>query len=417
MSKRICPKCGNEVPDFEAVCQVCGTLYPQDQLHDTSEETAILVEPTDDESTLVLQDGDEQPYVMGESAPAPQPHVEPQPQHVEPQHQEVPAPQQHVVPQPQNYGGQGPADESPTFDEEPPRRRTNWGLVIPIIVICVALLGGGGYFGYMFFTEKQAWTKIVDSKDYADFQNYLDRYPFGSHRSEAESKFKDLKEEYDEWVKINKKKGFNDFRSFVRNYPDSRFYDEAVERMDSIAWDEATHYDTPDAYATYMQRMPKGKYAHEAMEKADNLKMRELSDYERAMAIDAVSGMFDDMDNNNTDDLLARFPAEFQFMGKAATKVTLLNYVSDLQENASYVNIKASDYKVSKNIDEDRQFTYTVDFNVDYYYGRYSYYSDYYDDDSDNHGQDKTFTSNTGTAVVDDRGMIRSLSIRKVSDK
>lgn len=326
------------------------------------------------------------------------------------------APQPHPAQQPEPAGQTYTADPQPAGYPEP-QRRTNWGLIIPIVLVCLALLGGGGYFGYKYYTEKQAWTNIVDSNKFEDFQQYLNNYPFGSHRDEAQARYKELKQEYDAWVKADKAKNFSDYSDFVREYPDSRFYTAAVTSMDSLAWDEAMHIDTPEAYALYVNRMPKGLHVAEAVAKADNMKLHELSEFEEAMAVKVVNDLFEDIEYGNDENLLMRFPAEFKFMAQAATKVTILNYVHELRDNASYLNIKVSDCRVTKNIEEGNQFTYSVDFNVDYHIGHYDGYSDYDEDYEESSAPGEGFISNTGTALVDANGMVLSLIIRRVAGK
>lgn len=275
--------------------------------------------------------------------------------------------------------------------------------VILLVVILLLVLGVGGYFGWNMYSERQLWSQISQSTEIADYENYLDRFPNGAHHALAQARYEDLKHTREKWLALEAEDDFDLYRGFVRAYPESAYRELALQRMDSIAWADAQRADTPEGYRLYLERMPKGKYADEATAKAENMEMRALTPMEEDKVTDIISSFFNAVEYENIDDAIALFPAEFSFMGRAANKVNVINYVRSLHgEDVYKVSVNPSNFVVKKEIDEERKATYVVTFNLDVR-------TIFEFDDPD------VFASYTGAAVIDSNDMITSLALRKVA--
>lgn len=298
-----------------------------------------------------------------------------------------------------------PQAEIPVPTPEPiaePKSGSKTGTIALIVGLIIAL-GVGGYFGWNMYSERQLWSEISQSTEMADYERYLDRFPNGAHHSLAMARYEDLKSMRDEWRMLETEDNFDLYRSFVRNHPESAYRELAVQRMDSIAWVAAQRADSPAGYREYLDRMPNGQHAEEAAAKAENMEMRELTAMEEDRVTDVISSFFSAAAYNNVDDAITHFPAEFSFMGRAANKVNVINYVRSLHGGGVYmVSVTPSNYVVKKEVDENRNVTYALTFNLDVR--------------TINEGDaPDVFASYTGAAIVDSNDMITSLALRKVA--
>lgn len=357
-----CTNCGNPIPANAAFCPVCG------------QPVAATASAPDVEASTSAQS----------KTPAAQP-------------EEPAAP---ILPTPAPPTAAPVEQPAPEYIEEPQRSRR--GLIIGVVLVLLAL-GVGGYFGWNMYSDRQLWNEISQSTDMADYERYLDRFPNGAHHALAMARYDDLKNTHEQWMVLEEEGDFDAYRTFVRHNPESAYRDLAIQRMDSIAWAEAQRTDSPMGYRQYLDRMPKGKHADEATAKVENMEMRELTAMEEDRVTDIISSFFSAAEYGNVDEAITVFPAEFSFMGRAANKVNVINYVRSLHGDGVYmVSVTPSNYMVKKDVDENRNATYAITFNLDV---RTVYEGEAPD----------VFVSYTGAAVVDSNDMITSLALRKVA--
>lgn len=359
---KYCTNCGNPIPANAAFCPVCG-----------------------------------QPVAPASSTPASAAETLTQPETpvAQPEKTATPAPQPTATP------ATTPTEEpAPEYIEEPQRSRK--GLIVGVTVLVIAL-GVGGYFAWNTYSERQLWNEISQSTEMADYERYLNRFPNGAHHALAMACYDDLKSTHEQWMVLEEEGDFDAYRAFVRHNPESVYRDLAIHRMDSIAWAEAQRADSPVGYRRYLDRMPKGEHADEAIAKAENMEMRELTPMEEDRVTDVIRSFFSAAGYGNIDEAITLFPAEFSFMGRAANKVNVINYVRNLHgEDVYMVSVTPSNYVVQKDVDEAHNPTYAITFNLDV---RTVYEGDAPD----------VFASYTGAAVVDSNDMITSLALRKVA--
>lgn len=355
---KFCTNCGNPLPADATACPVCGQpVAPVSSIPDVK-------------------------------ATAPTVPAEP----------ETPAVQEPVVPvQPQL--------EIPVPEPEPivePKSGSKTG-VIALVLGLLVVIGVGGYYGWNMYSERQLWDEVSQSTEPADYERYLDRFPNGAHHAMAMARYKDLKSTLDEWMVLESEADYDLYREFVRSHPESVYRELALQRMDSIAWSDALRADDIEGYREYLERMPKGQHAEEASTKLENMEMRELTPMEEDRVTDVISSFFNAAEYNNVDAAITHFPAEFTFMGRAANKVHVINYVRSLHdEEVERVSVTPSNFVVKKDVDEKRNITYAVTFNLDVR-TLYDYEYEY------------VFSSYTGAAIVDSNDMITSLALRRVA--
>lgn len=355
---KYCTNCGNPLPADATACPVCGQpVAPVSSIPDVK-ATAPTV-PAEPETPSI-----QEPVVP----------VQPQP--------EIPVPEPEPIVEPKSGSKTG---------------------VIALVLGLLVVIGVGGYYGWNMYSERQLWDEVSQSTEPTDYERYLDRFPNGAHHAMAMARYKDLKSTLDEWMVLESEADYDLYRNFVRSHPESAYREVALQRMDSIAWAEALRADSPAGYRKYLDRMPKGVHAEEATAKAENMEMHELTPMEEDRVTDVINSFFSAAEYNNVDDAITHFPAEFSFMGRAANKVHVINYVRSLHGEGVYrTSVTPSNFVVKKDVDEKRDAIYTMTFNLDV--------RTIYDGDNPD-----VFTSYTGAAIVDSNDMITSLALRRVA--
>lgn len=352
---KYCTNCGNPLPADATACPVCGQpVAPVSSIPDVK-----ATAPTEPETPSI-----QEPVVP----------VQPQP--------EIPVPEPEPIVEPKSGSKTG---------------------VIALVLGLLVVIGVGGYFGWNMYSERQLWDEVCQSTELADYERYLNRFPNGAHHALAMARYNDLKSTFNEWTMLESEADYDLYREFVRSHPESVYRELALQRMDSIAWSDALRADDIEGYREYLERMPKGQHAEEASTKLENMEMRELTPMEEDRVTDVISSFFNAAEYNNVDAAITHFPAEFTFMGRAANKVHVINYVRSLHdEEVERVSVTPSNFVVKKDVDEKRDAIYTMTFNLDV--------RTIYDGDNPD-----VFTSYTGAAIVDSNDMITSLALRRVA--
>ena len=121
-------------------------------------------------------------------------------------------------------------------------------------------------------TSEEVWD---DCETIDDFEDYLERFPKGSHVRAAKSRIEQLKiEEEDEaWEEAKKSEKYNDY---ISEYPNGRYAEEAVReqralerRRDDAAFRACR---TISQYELYLRNYPHGRHYEEAQEKLVELR-------------------------------------------------------------------------------------------------------------------------------------------------
>ena len=108
-------------------------------------------------------------------------------------------------------------------------------------------------------------------------QSYLDKFPNGRFRNEADSILKDCADEsIREWELLNRNSVVQ-IRSFIKKYPDSRRIQRArstLDQLDDKTWETAQSTGSAADYQSYLDDFPEGKYAEEARTRKKNAQSR-----------------------------------------------------------------------------------------------------------------------------------------------
>ncbi|WP_178130840.1 bifunctional serine/threonine-protein kinase/formylglycine-generating enzyme family protein [Reyranella sp. CPCC 100927] len=168
----------------------------------------------------------------------------------------------------------------------PRRRAWLWPAIAAVVVLCLAV-GGGGYVVLQdraraererVELHEKAWAQAKAANTAAAYQDYMNRYPTGSHAAEARQAIATLEQqnkgEEDAWAQargINTDAGY---RAYLDRYPAGRFAADArreVERIEAEAWAQATNANTDGGYQEYLRRYPAGRFVVDARSAAERI--------------------------------------------------------------------------------------------------------------------------------------------------
>jgi hypothetical protein len=146
--------------------------------------------------------------------------------------------------------------------------------------------------------EQTDWLKVKDSKDTQQVSQFLQRYPNGSFRSQAESKLEDMYWAKDyasdtpialrdylrrypngkysqsasgelarlDWQGIANTKDAAVLENYLKTYTSGEYHDKASSRLDDVVWEQSSRGNDAESLRRYMQTFPSGKHANEARE-------------------------------------------------------------------------------------------------------------------------------------------------------
>lgn len=121
-------------------------------------------------------------------------------------------------------------------------------------------------------TSEEVWN---DCETIDDFEDYLERFPKGSHVRAAKSRIEQLKikKEDEAWEEAKKSEKYNDY---ISEYPNGRYIEEAIKEQRALerrSDDAAFHAcRTITQYELYLRNYPHGRHHEEAREKLVKLR-------------------------------------------------------------------------------------------------------------------------------------------------
>ena len=385
-----CRNCGHKISDKATVCPKCGTPTKEEpekenvrqQDSKANEEVMYLT------AVSCLNEGrleEARDYVVGLLAQKPD----------EPRYAEL----------------QEQLNEALTRQEEEQAemaRRRSRNIWIAASIALLLLLAGGGYWYYersQLQNEQELWNQIQETDEQALLENYLQRYPDGEHRAQAEERLSYVRQQASEWQKIAELGNADELEKFFKKYETGRYHDLAVAAYDDLLWTEATKMETLEGYTHYMQCCPQGSHYAEAKELAGRLEKIQMSDDEAATMSSTVQQFFYAMARGDEDEMLALVAPQLDsFLGKnEATKVDVMAYMRRVHADDVFsVDLTMGDVEVTKSVDKDDEPVYSATFSFDQRISR--------EDTSL-----ETFASYKGTARLSGQGKITSLSLNKTA--
>ena len=233
MSMIKCPECGSTVSTMAGTCPQCGVAIMGNLIHCSQC------------GTYYLKTEEQCPYCDHKEAEA------------EEEEEELRAEQA----------------EEETIDIHPEENKKSPIWKILVAMACIALLGGGGYVGYQYYTEytyrmeeKKRFEELAPLTNPDFYRQYLADYPQSIYRDEVEKRLQALTDESMAWTKTLQGGTKADLTKFLETYPGSLNSRKCLQLIDSIDWAQASETGTEQAINQYLEEHPEGMYTSEAVE-------------------------------------------------------------------------------------------------------------------------------------------------------
>ncbi len=115
-------------------------------------------------------------------------------------------------------------------------------------------------------SEDSDWLRVKDSRNAQDVNNFLQRYPAGTHHTEAESRLDDLY-----WAQAKHSNSAAAIRDYLNRYRQGKHADEAQGEIARLDWQAVENSNDAAAVNDFLNRYPSGQYHDLAAAKADDL--------------------------------------------------------------------------------------------------------------------------------------------------
>jgi TonB family protein len=121
------------------------------------------------------------------------------------------------------------------------------------------------------------WRAIKESRQAADFDAYLKKYPKSEFAPLARDRFEQL-----EWEALKASEKAADFEAFLQKHPAGKFTAPARERVEQLDWETIKASDSPADFEAYLKKYPEGKFVAPARERREQLEWEAIKASEKA---------------------------------------------------------------------------------------------------------------------------------------
>ena len=343
-----CPECGHQISDKAPVCPNCGVEIAG-KLHKCEQCGNVYF--SDEEMCPICHHPNNQ-----------QPQAIP----VREEQRNAPSKQENDV-----------KTASPLAQKEEPKapkssKISKIGIIISF-VIALIICGVCFYFYQKANDDKEMeeYSYAMKSTDPLVLQSYLDNFKTApqEHRDSIEAHLKAIQQADASWTNAVVSQSKAALEDYIKLYPNSIHRIEALHKIDSLDWVQASTLNTPESYQTYLAQHADGTYATEAQQQFDKLHATVVSDDDKAMISQLFRHYFQSIsskDENGLTSTLANILSSF--LGKEnATKNDVVNYLHKIyKEGIDAMNFRLNnDFKIDKKEVGNNQFEYSVSFSAD----------------------------------------------------
>ena len=178
--------------------------------------------------------------------------------------------------------------------------------------------------------EEQLYSSAKRSKSVSQYQSYLDKYPYGKHRTEVQNRLGNQKDE-NAWEIANNRKSIASYYVYLESFPNGNYATTAIESIkvwDKEAYEKAIDEGTQEALNYYLNNYPRGKYRSTVRDKLTERKEYDVYMYAK--------------NNNyieNYETYLKEYPnGKYASQIKNAIQVFKYNEAEKLYKNKNYRN-------------------------------------------------------------------------------
>ena len=310
------------------------------------------------------------------------------------------------------------------------KRAVVTAVVVSLIIIALA----GTAVWFLFFRssddadERVAYENILryerdcsfDSLEVA-LNEYFDTYnPDAFHYSQLKDLYDRFSVERADWNAASGVSSLDAVRHFLDVHPDGFFLSCALQRQDSLFFEQALEENTQEAFELYINQFPQGKYVAEARKKMEDLDSTELSSEENGLIMEMLSRHFNALANGDETALSATLAEVINsYIGKSNPEMEdIYAYMHRMYDSGREIVFLVKDAKASK-VDVAGRSIYNVQFSLEedtYAHGQHAVALDTEAKTSEDKAEEvkpsevKNFS---GTAVLNQSMKITSLVLKQ----
>lgn len=227
---------------------------------------------------------------------------------------------------------------------------------IYLLIGCILLLIGGGFYGVKVFEKRKAiekedlyWNQCITENTPEGYAKYLLTFQNGRYVDDANARIREIRNAEDEaWDNLRKSSDINDFYAYLGKNPNTPHIRQIKFLMDSLTWVVTIQQNTTEAYTAYLENVKlgnlSGNYVDIAQDKYTYLS--QIKTLEGA-SLDSlkveVDNLFTTLSENNPKLLLKLFASEVAY-NKPDSIISSTVAVSEIEQERKKLGIRELTY-------------------------------------------------------------------------
>lgn len=269
-----------------------------------------------------------------------------------------------------------PADgKQPNGNDVKPAKQKGKGYATIIVAFIFAVIVCGALFYFynraQSDKENEDYEFAIRSTDADVLQQYLLRYTDApaAHRDSIQTHLLLIQKADEEWHNAVLSNSRNALQQYIDNNPQSIHCREALNKIDSLDWINASRSDSQQLVEEYIKTHSDGKYIDDANELLTKLKRSTVQDSEKTAITALFRQFFQSINSRSESSLLSTVSIVLEsFLGKQdATQNDVIQFMNKIyKEDISNMNwrIDNSSYKIDKREVAEDEYEYSVTFSV-----------------------------------------------------
>lgn len=215
--------------------------------------------------------------------------------------------------------------------------------------------------------EQEEYEYAMSSTEPTVLQAYLDNFKEApeAHRDSITAHLQRIIQQDRDWTNAIVSGSKAALTAYIDAYPDSQHKQEALDRIDSIDWEQCSKINTIDAYQLYLDEHSDGSHYDEAQLAQKKLKTNEVTLEEKSLISSIFHNFFVSINQKDETGLTSNIGDEINLLGKrGATKADVVSFMGKLYkpEIQSMTWSITGSYNIKKKEIGDEKYEYSVDF-------------------------------------------------------
>lgn len=351
----VCPNCGVEIAGKIIKCPYCGEIYLKSEVvcphcHKSATGNENLSEENIEPQNIDAED------LTNNQHPAPL------------ENDIILSPQKEVYNTQENDVKNTDNSSTNNFDIQP-KKKNNKTIIIVSIIIAIFALGicFHVYKNAQTDKEEEEYEYAMSSEDPMILQEYLNNFKDApqEHIDSINARLQRLSQLDQDWTNAVVSGSKSALTEYLKMHPDSPHKQEALDKIDSIDWEQCSKLNTSDAYQMYIDNHSDGNHYEEAVLALKKIKADKVSLEERQAIGNIFHKFFISINERDENGLISTVNDYVNFLGKSnATKEDIIVFMNKLykQDVQSMMWSISSDYNIQKKEIGDEQYEYSVSF-------------------------------------------------------